>query len=129
MDVTGPRRSVVLDTTAALEMVRATRTAQDVYDQMLSEHITPALRSRGMTGARGRYRLPSPDWWAMLGFQKHKRNDASRVRFAIGLTVVARTRWEAGCTVGCRTRPIPEPGAASGVRLGTMPLRRQRPEA
>lgn len=122
VDVSGPRRSALLDPAAALELVRATRSAQDVYNGMLTKHVTPALRSQGLTGARGRYQLPSRDWWALLGFQKDHYSDASSVRFTISLSVVARSTWAA-----LRTSSSGLPRTASAITYyvdgGVEPMR------
>ncbi|HEU0101278.1 MAG TPA: hypothetical protein VFR07_03080 [Mycobacteriales bacterium] len=122
----GSRRSALLEPAAALDLVRATRTAHDVYSEMLTGHVGPALRRRGLAGSRGRYQLASHDWWALLGFQKTHYSDASSVSFTISLSVVARSTWAAMRASSLYLPQSPSAityyaeGAAEPTRLGSL---------
>jgi Domain of unknown function (DUF4304) len=73
----------------------AVQTAQDTYAAMLKTLIAPGLRAVGFKGSGQNYRLPSDDYWAMLGFQKSTSSDASHVRFTGNVVVVSRSGWDA----------------------------------
>jgi Domain of unknown function (DUF4304) len=73
----------------------AVQTAQDTYAAMLKTLIAPGLRALGFKGSGQNYRLPSDDYWAMLGFQKSTSSDASHVRFTGNVVVVSRSGWDA----------------------------------
>ena len=67
--------------------------AQEVYRAMLREHVAPALRAAGWKGSGSAYLLPSPGYWAQLGFQKDRYSTADQVRFTVNLSVVPRDVW------------------------------------
>lgn len=70
-------------------------TAQDTYAEMLKTLVAPGLRAIGFKGSSQNYRLPSDDYWAMLGFQKSTSSDATQVRFTANVLVVPRSAWDA----------------------------------
>jgi hypothetical protein len=70
-------------------------TAQDTYAEMLKTLVAPGLRAIGFKGSSQNYRLPSNDYWAMLGFQKSTSSDATQVRFTANVLVVPRSAWDA----------------------------------
>jgi hypothetical protein len=70
-------------------------TAQETYGELLKKRVAPALRELGFKGSGQNYRLPSDDYWALLGFQKSTSSDASRVRFTANVLVVSRADWDA----------------------------------
>jgi hypothetical protein len=45
-------------------------TAQAMYQHLVNDSLSPALRELGFKGSGGRYSLPCADCWAQLGFQK-----------------------------------------------------------
>ena len=61
---------------------------------MIRDAISPALRSMGFKGSSGRYELPHPDFWILLGFQKSKANSETYVKFTINIAVVRKSDWE-----------------------------------
>jgi cold shock CspA family protein len=69
-------------------------TAQDTYREMMKTQVAPGLRALGFKGSGQKYELPSPDHWAMLGFQKSAWSDASALRFTVNVLVVSRAAWE-----------------------------------
>jgi hypothetical protein len=73
----------------------AVPTAQETYGEMLKTLIAPGLRAIGFRGSGQNYRLPSDDYWAMLGFQKSTSSDASHVRFTGNVLVVSKSGWDA----------------------------------
>jgi hypothetical protein len=75
--------------------MRAMRTAQETYSEMLKTLIAPRLRELGFKGSGQNYRMPSGDHWAMLGFQKSTSSEASHVRFTVNVLVVSRSGWDA----------------------------------
>jgi hypothetical protein len=61
--------------------------AQDLYDQLVKQSLSPALRSLGFTGSGGRYSLRNEDCWVLVGFQKSAYSDGDEVRFTVNLLV------------------------------------------
>lgn len=57
--------------------------------------IAPRLRALGFVGSGGKYVLPSPDWWQVVGFQKDRYSDAEHVRFTVNLTIANKAAWAA----------------------------------
>jgi Domain of unknown function (DUF4304) len=84
----------------------AVATAQDTYAEMLKTLVAPGLRAIGFKGSGQNYRLPSDDYWAMLGFQKSTSSDAAHVRFTANVLVVSRSAWDA---VRAESPHLPEP--------------------
>lgn len=62
---------------------------------MLKTLVAPRLRTIGLKGSGQNYRLPSDDYWALLGFQKSTSSDASHVRFTCNVLVVSKSVWDA----------------------------------
>lgn len=60
---------------------------------MMRDLIAPALRAHGMKGSGQWYSIPSQDWWALLGFQKSRGNDAPELRFTVNLSVASKKAW------------------------------------
>jgi uncharacterized protein DUF4304 len=83
----------------------AVQTAQDTYAAMLKTLIAPGLRAVGFKGSGQNYRLPSDDYWAMLGFQKSTSSDAGHVRFTGNVVVVSRSGWD---TVRAESPHLPQ---------------------
>jgi Domain of unknown function (DUF4304) len=48
----------------------------------------------GFKGSGQNYELPSPDYWAMLGFQKSAFSDSRELSFTLNVLVVSRQVWE-----------------------------------
>ena len=51
------------------------------------------MRSAGLKGSAGHYQLPSPAWFALIGFQRSASSTASAVKFTINLKAVSRDAW------------------------------------
>jgi len=68
--------------------------AQDEFRRFLRDVVSPAMRSAGLKGSAGHYRLPSPACFALIGFQKSASSTASAVKFTINLKAVSRQAWE-----------------------------------
>ena len=62
---------------------------------MLRGEIAPRLRALGFLGSSGKFVLPSPDWWRIVGFQKDRYSDPEHVRFTVNLTVANKAAWAA----------------------------------
>ena len=45
----------------------AVATAQETYGEMLKALVAPGLRAMGFKGSGQNYRVPSDDYWALLG--------------------------------------------------------------
>lgn len=60
-------------------------TAQELYRQMLSELITPALRQMGMRGTRGSYRYTAGDYTGVMATQKSRHSSKQKVDFTVNL--------------------------------------------
>jgi HEAT repeats len=60
-------------------------TAQELYRQMLSELITPALRQMGMRGTRGSYRYTVGDYTGVMATQKSRYSSKQKVDFTVNL--------------------------------------------
>jgi hypothetical protein len=60
---------------------------------MMKAQVAPRLRALGFKGSGQSYELPSPGYWAMIGFQKSSFSDAKSVRFTVNVLVVSRTAW------------------------------------
>jgi hypothetical protein len=69
-------------------------TAQETYGELLKKRVAPALCELGFKGSGQNYRLPSDDYWALLGLQKSTSSDAGRVRFTANVLVVSRADWD-----------------------------------
>ena len=69
--------------------------AQAMYDALVKDTLSPALRALGFKGSAGRYSMPCSDCWALLGFQKSAYSDAVEVQFTINLLVVNKSAWNA----------------------------------
>lgn len=70
------------------------RTAQDLYATLVKDLLSPAFRDLGFKGSSGRYSLPIPDHWALLGLQRSTYSTSAEVRFTINLLVVSKASWE-----------------------------------
>ena len=64
--------------------------AQDEFRRFLRDVVSPAMRSAGLKGSAGRYQLPSPACFALIGFQRSAGSTASAVKFTINLKAVSR---------------------------------------
>lgn len=69
-------------------------TAQHDFTRMLRDEIAPRLREVGLKGSGQKYRLPDPDVYRLLGFQKDKWSTAEEVGFTVNLSVIDRADWE-----------------------------------
>jgi len=67
--------------------------AQDEFRGFLRDLVSPAMRSAGLRGSAGRYCLPSPSCFALVGFQKSAWSTGSAVSFTVNLKVVSREIW------------------------------------
>jgi hypothetical protein len=68
--------------------------AQDEFRGFLRDLVSPAMRSAGLRGSAGRYHLPSPSCFALVGFQKSEWSTGSAVTFTVNLKVVSREVWK-----------------------------------
>jgi hypothetical protein len=55
--------------------------------------VSPAMRSAGLKGSAGQYRLPISDYFALAGFQRSTSSTASSVTFTMNLKVVSVQVW------------------------------------
>jgi len=81
-------------------MEQTDTTAQDVYKQMLREHVAPALRELGFGGApsRGNFRYETATHAAEVRFQKSRYSSKQEVDFWVNLYAVdiktERVYWD-----------------------------------
>ena len=68
--------------------------AQDEFRGFLRDLVPPAMRSAGLRGSAGRYCLPSPSCFALVGFRKSEWSTGSAVTFTVSLKVVSREVWK-----------------------------------
>ena len=68
--------------------------AQDEFRRFLRDLVSPAMRSAGLKGSAGHYQMPSPAYFALIGFQKSKYSTASAIEFTINLKAVSRKVWD-----------------------------------
>jgi hypothetical protein len=68
--------------------------AQDLYAMLVKDILSPAFRDLGFRGSSGRYSLPIPDHWALLGLQRSTYSTSAEVRFTVNLLVVSKAAWE-----------------------------------
>jgi Domain of unknown function (DUF4304) len=68
--------------------------AQDEFRGFLRDLVSPAMHSAGLSGSAGRYYLPSPSYFALVGFQKSEWGTGSAVTFTVNLKVVSREVWK-----------------------------------
>ena len=101
-------------------------TAQERFDEMMKGLVAPALRAHGFTGSGRSYRIPSQEWWALLGFQKSRYNDARAMQFTINVSVTPKKAW-ADARIGQEhwmpERPSPNTRYAApwwGARIGLL---------
>jgi len=69
-------------------------TAQDTFKRMIREEVAPALRALGFKGSGQSYTLPSDTHWALLGFQRSKWSNSTKVEFIMNLSVVSKAVWD-----------------------------------
>ena len=67
--------------------------AQDEFRGFLRDVASPAMRRAGLKESAGRYHMPSPSCFALVGFQKSKWSTRSAVQFTVNLKVVSREVW------------------------------------
>lgn len=68
-------------------------TAQTTYADMLRGEIGPRLRALGFKGSAGKYILPDPDRWLMIGFQKDYYSRFEEVSFTVNVTAADKQAW------------------------------------
>lgn len=84
-----PRGAANVDTPQA-----GVATAQQNYEVLVKDHLSPAFRDVGLRGTGGRYSLPiEVPGWALLGLQKSSYSDKAEIRFTVNLLVVTRASW------------------------------------
>jgi Domain of unknown function (DUF4304) len=69
-------------------------TAQETFRTMMKELVGPGLREMGFKGSGQNFSLPSPDYWALLAFQRSAWSDSTALHFTINVLVVERQLWE-----------------------------------
>ena len=79
---------------AGSAILRCMTSAQDDFRGFLRDVVSPAMRSAGLTGSAGHYRLPSQACYALVGFQRSTSSTASAVKFTMNLKAVSREIWE-----------------------------------
>lgn len=67
--------------------------AQEEFRGFLRDLVSPAMRSAGLQGSAGRYHLPSPACFALVGFQRSMSSTGSAVKFTVNLKAVSRQAW------------------------------------
>jgi hypothetical protein len=100
-------------------------TPQQVYADLMKTRFAPALRGVGLMGSRGRFELPSPSFWAQLGFQKSAYSDSAELQFTVNLSVVSREVWAEQTSASPRLEKKPRPSTFYGswveqVRIGEL---------
>jgi Domain of unknown function (DUF4304) len=68
--------------------------APDRFGDLLRARLAPALRELGFVGSGSTYRLPIPESFALLGFQRSRYNDRSSVSFTLNLAAGSTATWE-----------------------------------
>jgi hypothetical protein len=68
-------------------------TAQQTYDVLLRDLLSPGLRLLGLTGSAGRFQLRCEACWVLLGLQKSAYSDAAEVQFTVNLMVANKNSW------------------------------------
>jgi hypothetical protein len=71
----------------------AKEAAQDTFKRMLRTQVAPALREMGFKGSGQHYLMPHGEYWALLGFQRHKYSDAKEVRFTVNVSAGSKAGW------------------------------------
>jgi hypothetical protein len=89
-------------------------TAQVMYQHLVKESLSPALRELGFRGSGGRYSLPCAHCWAQLGFQKSSYSGAKEVQFTAKLQVANTSAWEHGRSERPYLPERPAPGTIYG---------------
>ena len=84
--------------------------AQSIYQDIVKDSLSPALRQLGFKGSGGRYSLPCAHCWAQLGFQKSVYSDAEEVQFTANLQVVNTSDWAEARTERPYLPERPAPG-------------------
>ena len=69
-------------------------TAQESFKRLLRDRVAPVLRAEGLRGSGASFVLPDPTWWAQVGFQKSKWNNADEVTFTVNLTLTDKAWWD-----------------------------------
>lgn len=99
--------------------------AQELYQSLVKERISPGLRALGFKGSSGRYELAGYPPFALLGLQKSAYSDAAEVQFTANLLVVGELTWQKlrAERPHLPERPAPGVGYGTGVpqsRIGTL---------
>lgn len=110
------------------------KTGQELYKDVIKDHISPALRKLGFKGSNGKYAFPSEENWLQVGFQKSFGNTVEEVRFTVNLHVTNRKLWHEGSLVYSWLPEQPSPNTTSMVesnrtRLGHIPFAQERSRA
>lgn len=100
-------------------------TSQQVYDVLMKESFTPALRGVGLKGSGGRFELPSEKYWAQLGFQKSAHSDTQALTFTVNLSVIGRDVWTEQASANPHLGKKPAPSTFYGswaeqTRIGQL---------
>jgi hypothetical protein len=100
-------------------------TAQQAYDELVGELLSPGFRRLGMTGSKGRYKLACASGWALLGLQKSAYSDAAEVQFTINLMVANKQTWASVRSEKPYLPERPAPGTSYGdataqTRIGAL---------
>lgn len=93
-------------------------TAQVMYQRLVKDSLSPALRDLGFKGSGGRYSLPSSRCWAQLGLQKSAYSDAKEVQFTANLQVVNSADWAEARTRRPHLPQRPAPSTMYGADVG-----------
>jgi hypothetical protein len=68
-------------------------TAQTRFARTVRELLAPALREIGFRGSGQEYELPSDSHWAVLGIQRSRHSDRTKVIFTVNISVVKKSTW------------------------------------
>ncbi len=93
-------------------------TAQLLYDRMMKDVVSPALRELCFTGSGGRFELKrDSETWRSLGFQKSTYSDRDGVRFTLNLSTISKAVWqEQSATRALPAKPSPSTFYGSWAR-------------
>ena len=97
-------------------------TAQEFYKLLINQCISPTLHDDGFKGSAGKYTLPHPRAFILIGFQKNKWNMKNEVSFTVNVSVIEKGKWEVALKEHPWMEQVPKPSVDYPVEMWTQRL-------
>jgi hypothetical protein len=93
--------------------------AQEAFEEMLAEHIWPALKDKGFKRSKSTFHRPIDENWEVVNLQRSYYSDRDEVRFTVNVAVGIERLREGALTWADDKRP-PEYKCHFRERLGIL---------